>query len=174
MIIYYTAISILLLHLHVLDRYADTKVGLNNKYASDMYMHSAHIPYYVRRILVVINTNEAPKAIGPYSQAIMFDRLIFTSGQLPLNPKTGRLEGTEIEPQTRQAICNLETVLKAGGSSLDKVLKTTVLLKDMNDFSAMNKIYAEFFKKDFPGRSAVQVVKLPMDALVEIEAVAAV
>jgi len=121
---------------------------------------------------MIVQTEKAPKAIGPYSQAVIFDQLVFTSGQLPLDPETGKIVGSRIEEQTKQSIHNLEEVLKAGGSDLSKVLKTTVLLKNMDDFAAMNKIYADYFSGEFPGRSAVQVAKLPMDALVEIEAVA--
>lgn len=121
---------------------------------------------------MVIQTEKAPKAIGPYSQAVMFEKLIFTSGQLPLDPETGKIVGTCIEEQTEQSIKNLKAVLEAGGSDLNKVLKTTVLLKNMDDFAAMNKVYSRHFSGEFPGRSAVQVAKLPMDALVEIEAVA--
>lgn len=121
---------------------------------------------------MIIQTEEAPKAIGPYSQATVFEKLIFTSGQLPLNPKTGEIVEGGIESQTKQSLVNLETILTAGGSSLSKVLKTTVLLNDMNDFAAMNRVYAQFFTGEFPGRSAVQVARLPMDALVEIEAIA--
>jgi 2-iminobutanoate/2-iminopropanoate deaminase len=121
---------------------------------------------------MIIQTEKAPKAIGPYSQAVTFDRLIFTSGQLPLDPETGKIVGTCIEEQTEQSIHNLEAVLEAGGSALSKVLKTTVLLKNMDDFEAMNGVYARHFSGEFPGRSAIQVAKLPMDALVEIEAVA--
>ena len=121
---------------------------------------------------MIVQTKEAPKAIGPYSQATVFEKLIFTSGQLPLNPKTGEIVEGGIESQTKQSLTNLDAVLTAGGSSLSKVLKTTVLLSDMNDFAAMNKVYAQFFTDAFPGRSAVQVARLPMDALVEIEAVA--
>lgn len=120
----------------------------------------------------IIYTKQAPEAIGPYSQAIGFEKLIFTSGQLPLNPKTGKIVSGGIEAQTKQSILNLQSILKEGGSDLSQVLKTTVLLSDMNDFDAMNKVYAEFFTGKFPARSAVQVAKLPMDAMVEIEVVA--
>ena len=120
----------------------------------------------------IIYTKQAPEAIGPYSQAIGFEKLIFTSGQLPLNPKTGKIVSGGIEAQTKQSILNLQSILKEGGSDLSQVLKTTVLLGDMNDFDAMNKVYAEFFTGKFPARSAVQVAKLPMDAMVEIEVVA--
>ncbi len=120
----------------------------------------------------IIYTKQAPEAIGPYSQAIGFEKLIFTSGQLPLDPKTGKIVSGGIEAQTKQSILNLQSILKEGGSDLRKVLKTTVLLNDMNDFDAMNKVYAEFFTGNYPARSAVQVARLPMDAMVEIEVVA--
>lgn len=120
----------------------------------------------------IIYTKQAPEAIGPYSQAIGFEKLIFTSGQLPLDPKTGEIVSGGIEAQTRQSILNLQSILKEGGSDLSQVLKTTVLLSDMNNFDAMNKVYAEFFTGNFPARSAVQVARLPMDAMVEIEVVA--
>lgn len=120
----------------------------------------------------IIYTKQAPEAIGPYSQAIGFEKLIFTSGQLPLDPKTGKIVSGGIEAQTRQSILNLQSILKEGGSDLSQVLKTTVLLSNMNNFDAMNKVYAEFFTGNFPARSAVQVARLPMDAMVEIEVAA--
>ncbi|MBI5158961.1 RidA family protein [Candidatus Micrarchaeota archaeon] len=120
----------------------------------------------------VVSTNEAPEAIGPYSQAIVAGGLVFCSGQIPLNPKTKQIEGKNINEQARQALKNLDVVLKASESSLGKVVKTTVFLKDLNDFAGMNAVYAEFFKENPPARSTVQVAKLPKDALVEIEAVA--
>lgn len=118
-----------------------------------------------------IVTDKAPKAIGPYSQGQAYQNLVFTSGQIPLDPDTGKLvEG--IEEQTRRCILNLSEVLQAGGSSLQNVIKTTVFLKDMNDFAAMNAVYAREFGDNLPARSAVQVAKLPLDAMVEIEAIA--
>lgn len=119
-----------------------------------------------------IHAERAPKAIGPYSQALRYSDFIFTSGQLPLVPETGKLIEGGIEEQTRQSLLNLRAILKKGGTDFDTVLKTTVLLSDMNDFAAMNKVYAQFFTESFPARSAVQVARLPMDAMVEIEAVA--
>ena len=121
---------------------------------------------------VTIHTDKAPKAIGPYSQAKQLGKLLFTSGQLPLDPVTGQMVSGGIEEQTRQSILNTQSVLAQAGTSLKHVLKTTVLLKNMDDFAAMNKVYAEFFTGDYPARSAVQVAKLPMDAMVEIEMVA--
>ncbi|XOQ43869.1 MAG: Enamine/imine deaminase [Clostridium sp.] len=120
----------------------------------------------------IIHTDNAPKAIGPYAQATAYDKLIFTSGQLPIDPKTGEFVKGGIEEQTRQSLLNLKEILLAAGSSLDCVLKTNVFLNSMDDFAAMNKVYSEFFTQEYPARSAVQVAKLPKDALVEIEAVA--
>ena len=117
-----------------------------------------------------IATKNAPGAIGPYSQAIATDTMIYTSGQLGLTPE-GVLPET-IEEQAEQSLKNLKAVLEAAGSSMDKVVKTTVFLKDMNDFAVMNGIYAKFFSEPFPARSAVQVAKLPKDGKVEIEVVA--
>jgi len=119
-----------------------------------------------------IRTAEAPAAIGPYSQAIAEGQLIFTSGQLPMDPTTGELRNTDIASAARQVLSNLRAVLTEGGADLSTVIKTTVFLKDMRDFQAFNGVYAEFFKEPFPARSCVQVAALPKDALVEIEAVA--
>ena len=120
----------------------------------------------------VIATTAAPGAIGPYSQARLMGDLLITSGQIPLDPATGVFpEG--IEGQTRQSLTNVKAILEAAGSGMDKVVKTTVFLQDMNDFAAMNAVYAEFFTEgSYPARSAVQVGRLPKDALVEIEAIA--
>lgn len=119
----------------------------------------------------VIATNNAPAAIGPYSQAIQVGSLVITSGQLPIDPATGAFpEG--IEAQSRQSLKNVQAVLAEAGVGMDKVVKTTVFLSDMNNFGAMNEVYKEFFTSDFPARSAVQVARLPKDALVEIEAIA--
>jgi 2-iminobutanoate/2-iminopropanoate deaminase len=119
-----------------------------------------------------IKTEKAPKAIGPYSQAIEANGFIFASGQIPLNPSTGELNTGTIEEQTRLVLNNLKAVLEAGGSSLDKAVKCTVFLQDMNDFSKMNAVYSEFFKPPYPARAAVQVARLPKDVRIEIEAVA--
>lgn len=119
-----------------------------------------------------IHTEHAPAAIGPYAQAIKANGFVFTSGQLPINPKDGTMPKTVAE-QTRQSLENVRAILEAAGSGLHKVAKTTVFLKDMNTFAQMNEVYAGFFDKNaVPARSAVEVARLPKDALVEIEAVA--
>lgn len=119
----------------------------------------------------VISTNAAPGAIGPYSQGIGLGDLVFTSGQLGLVPVTGELaEG--VEAQAAQSLRNVAAVLAAAGSGLDKVIKTTVFLKDMNDFAKVNEVYGTFFAAPYPARSAVEVARLPKDGLVEIEVIA--
>jgi len=118
----------------------------------------------------VIQTQNAPAAIGPYSQAMVVGDLLFTSGQIPLRPD-GTLNEGNITAQTAQVLANLKAVIEAAGSSLDKVVKTTVFLKHLDDFVAMNKVYAETFGTHTPARSTVQVAKLPRDVLVEIEAI---
>ncbi|MEF9935272.1 MAG: RidA family protein [Clostridium sp.] len=120
----------------------------------------------------IINTSNAPAAIGPYSQAVKVGDMLFTSGQIPLDPATGELVNSNIEEATRRALDNLKAIVEAGGSSLDKVIKTTVFLKDMDDFVVVNGIYAEYFTVEMPARSAVQVARLPKDSLIEIEAIA--
>ena len=120
----------------------------------------------------IIFTAKAPKAIGPYSQAIRTESMVYTAGQVGLDPTSGELVEGGVEAQTRQALTNLKSVLEAADSGLSFVVKTTVFLKDMNDFAQMNGIYAEFFAKDPPARSTVAVAALPKGALVEIEAVA--
>lgn len=119
----------------------------------------------------VVATADAPQAIGPYSQAITLDNLVFCSGQIPLTP-AGTLAEGNISAQTRQVLTNLQALLQAAGSSLGNVLKTTVFLADMNEFAAMNAVYAEFFAGEPPARSTVQVSRLPRDVRVEIEAIA--
>lgn len=119
----------------------------------------------------IISTPNAPAAIGPYSQGIELGNLVFTSGQIPLTAE-GVLVGPNIEEQVRQALQNAEQILLAAGTSIDKVVKTTVFLADMNDFQVMNSIYAEFFTAEPPARSAVQVARLPKDVKVEIEMIA--
>ena len=120
-----------------------------------------------------IHSDKAPTAIGPYSQAISCEGFVFVSGQIALNQKTGQVEGG-IREQTRTALTNMGSILEAAGSSLDLVVKTTVFLADMNDFAGMNEVYKDYFGKIPPARSAFQVGKLPRDAKVEIEAIAAV
>ena len=120
----------------------------------------------------VIATKNAPGAIGPYSQAIKANGFVFASGQLGLVPATGEFAEGGIEEQTRQSLTNVKSVLEAAGSGLGEVVKTTVFLKDIKDFAAMNKVYSEFFKTDCPARSAVQIAALPKDGLVEIEVIA--
>lgn len=119
----------------------------------------------------VLSTTAAPGAIGPYSQGIVIGDVIYTSGQLGLVPETGQFaEG--VEAQTAQALNNVKAILEAAGSGLDKVVKTTVFLKDMNDFVKVNEIYGSFFAEPYPARSAVEVARLPKDGLVEIEVIA--
>lgn len=119
----------------------------------------------------VIFTEKAPKAIGPYSQAQKVGDLLFTSGQIPLNPSTGELV-TEIKAATKQSLENVKAILEAAGTSLENVVKTVVYIKDMNDFGEVNEVYGEYFKENSPARSCVEVARLPKDALVEIEAIA--
>ncbi len=120
----------------------------------------------------IISTPKAPAAIGPYSQAIVVDKMVFTSGMIPIIPETGELETGDVKAQARQAIKNLVTLLEEAGSSAENVVKTTVFIKDMNDFESINEVYSEFFTENFPARSCVEVARLPKDVLVEIEAVA--
>jgi 2-iminobutanoate/2-iminopropanoate deaminase len=120
----------------------------------------------------IIATDRAPAAVGPYSQGVRLDGLLFTAGQIPLDPATGQLVEDGIEAQTRQSLSNLQAILEAAGSSLADVIKVTVFLIDMTEFKAMNGIYAQFFPDSPPARSAVQVGALPLGARVEIEAVA--
>lgn len=119
-----------------------------------------------------IETTSAPGAIGPYSQAIEVNGFVYTSGQLPIDPATGVFAEGGIKEQTRQSLKNLQAILVEAGSQLSNVVKTTVFLSDMNDFAAMNEVYAEFFAAPYPARSAVAVKTLPKNALVEIECVA--
>jgi 2-iminobutanoate/2-iminopropanoate deaminase len=119
-----------------------------------------------------VKTDKAPKAIGPYSQGILAGGFVFASGQIPIIPASGEVNTGTIEEQTRQVLQNLTAVLEAAGSSLADVVKATVYLQDMNDFSRMNAVYGEFFKPPYPARAAVQVVRLPRDVKVEIEAIA--
>ena len=122
----------------------------------------------------VISTTQAPAAIGPYSQAIKVGNLVYTSGQLPIDPATGAFPEGGIKEQTRQSLANVKAILKETGLTMSNVVKTTVFMADMNDFADMNAVYAEFFSEPYPARSAVAVKTLPKGALVEIEVVAEV
>ena len=119
-----------------------------------------------------VSTENAPGAIGPYSQAVKTGNLVFCSGQIPIDPKTGEFVSDNVAEQTRQVLKNLSAVLEAAGTNLNNVVKTTVFLADMNDFSAMNSIYAEFFSENKPARATVQAARLPKDARVEIDCIA--
>ena len=120
----------------------------------------------------VISTQQAPAAIGPYSQAIQVGNLIYTSGQIPIDPATGQLVEGGIKEQTRQSLSNIQAILQEAGLTMASVVKTTVFMADMADFAEMNSVYAEFFTEPYPARSAVAVKTLPKNALVEIEVVA--
>ena len=121
-----------------------------------------------------VSTKSAPAAIGPYSQGIRAGSFLFVSGQLPISPATGGFAGSDIESQTRQSLENVKAVVTAAGMTLQDVVKITVFMKDLGSFSAMNAIYAEYFTGDCPARAAVEVSRLPKDALIEIEAIACV
>ena len=122
----------------------------------------------------IISTKDAPQAIGPYSQAIRFGNLIFVSGQIPIEPETGKILKGDIKEQTKLILENLNNVLAASGSSLDNVLRTTIFLTDLEDYPAVNETYAQYFNDLPPARSTVQVAKLPMDAQIEIDAIACI
>lgn len=119
----------------------------------------------------VISTDKAPAAIGPYSQAIEVNGMVYTSGIIPVIPSTGEIPSGS-EEQARQALTNLPNLLEAAGTSMDRVIKTTVFIKEMNDFGAINEIYQTFFEGDYPARSCVEVARLPKDVMIEIEAIA--
>lgn len=119
----------------------------------------------------IVSTEKAPAAIGPYSQGNIVNNCVYTSGQLPIDIETGKMPES-ISEQTRQSLNNVKSIVEEAGSSMDKIFKTTVFLSDMNNFAAMNEVYKEFFSGDFPSRSAVEVARLPLDALVEIEVIA--
>ncbi|ORX90005.1 YjgF-like protein [Basidiobolus meristosporus CBS 931.73] len=121
-----------------------------------------------------VYSENAPAAIGPYSQAMTANGFIFVSGQLPVNPKSGNIESNDVKEQTRQSLTNIRAILKEAGADFSNVLKTNVFLKDMNDFASMNEVYAELMGESRPARAAVEVARLPKDALVEIECVAVV
>jgi len=120
----------------------------------------------------VLSTNQAPAAIGPYSQAVRADKFAFVSGQLPIDPATGEFAGDDITAQTRQSLTNIKNILESDGMTMANVVKTTVLLKNISDFAAMNEVYATFFEGECPARAAFEVAALPKGALVEIEAIA--
>ena len=120
----------------------------------------------------VIATSKAPGAIGPYSQAIIAGTMIYTSGQLPIDPETGEMVANDITLQTRMCLKNVKAILEEAGSNMDKIVKTTVFLSDMANFVKMNEVYKEFFSGDYPARSAFQVARLPKDVLLEVEAIA--
>ena len=120
----------------------------------------------------VFATTNAPGAIGPYSQAVQAGGMVFVSGQLPIDPATGAFAGDDVKSQTRQFLTNIKNILASEGIGMDQVIRVGVFLKDMNTFGDMNEVYGEFFEGDYPARAAVEVARLPKDALVEIEAVA--
>ncbi len=117
-----------------------------------------------------ISTTTAPAAIGPYSQAIVSGNIMFCSGQIPINPATGEIP-QGVEAQAEQALTNVKNLIESAGSSIDNVIKTTVFIKDMNDFAKINEIYAKYFTEPFPARSCVEVARLPKDVLLEVEAI---
>ena len=119
----------------------------------------------------IISTDKAPAAIGPYSQAVEVNGIVYTSGVIPVDPATGNIPEGSVA-QAKQAFTNMKHLLEAAGTSMDKVLKTTVFIKEMNDFGAINEVYAEFFPEPYPARSCVEVARLPKDVLIEIEAIA--
>lgn len=119
----------------------------------------------------IISTDKAPAAIGPYSQAVEVNGLVYTSGVIPVDPATGNIPEGSVA-QARQAFTNMKNLVEAAGSSMDKVLKTTVFIKEMNDFGAINEVYAEFFPEPYPARSCVEVARLPKDVMLEIEVIA--
>jgi 2-iminobutanoate/2-iminopropanoate deaminase len=121
-----------------------------------------------------VSTPSAPKAIGPYSQGVRAGSLLFVSGQVPIDPATGHLVDGDIAAQTRRVFQSIGEILKAGGASFDHVVRTTVFLADMNDFAAMNEVYGTFFSSPFPARATVQVSRLPKDARIEIDVIAAI
>ena len=121
-----------------------------------------------------LHTDNAPAAIGPYSQAVQAEKTIYVSGQLPVDPETGEFAGEDIKAQTKQSLTNIKNILASAGADMSDVTKTTVLLQDIADFGAMNEVYAEFFTEPYPARAAFQVAALPKGAKVEIEAVAVI
>lgn len=122
----------------------------------------------------IISTKNAPSAIGPYSQAVRMGNLLFTSGQIPINPATGEIVSNDVKAATKQSLENVKAILEEAGTTLDKVIKTVVFIKDMNDFASVNEVYGTYFTSNPPARSCVEVARLPKDALVEIEVIAIV
>ena len=122
----------------------------------------------------VIHTDKAPAAVGPYSQAVAWGDTVYVSGQLPLDPQQGKIVAETIEDQTRQAMENLKAILEEAGSSLDKLLKVTIFLQDINDFKRVNEVYGSFFSGGYPARCAYEVAKLPLGATIEIDGIAAI
>lgn len=122
----------------------------------------------------IISTDKAPSAIGPYSQAVVAGNIVYTSGQIAIVPSTGNVVEGGVEEQTKQVIENLKAVLEEAGTSLNKVIKTTVFIKNMGDFAKINEVYSKYFTSNFPARSCVEVARLPKDVLIEIEAVAVI
>lgn len=127
-----------------------------------------------KKMKKTISTKNAPGAIGPYSQAVRTDSLIFVSGQLPMDPETGAFAGDDITSQTTQSLKNVKAILEEAGLTMDNVIKATVFMKDLNDFKGMNAVYNTFFNEPYPARAAVEVARLPLDALVEIEVIASI
>jgi 2-iminobutanoate/2-iminopropanoate deaminase len=125
----------------------------------------------MKMIKSIVETEKAPSAIGPYSQAVKTDTMVFVSGQLAFDPISGELLTENIQTETRQAIKNLKTILESAGSGIEKVVKTTLFIKNMDDFPLINDVYAEFFKQNYPARACVEVARLPRDANFEIEAI---
>ncbi len=123
---------------------------------------------------IIVATESAPKAIGPYSQAVTFNGIVYCSGQIPLDPVTGQIVEGDVAAQTERVLENLKAVLEAAGSSMESVLKTTVFLKDMSEFAKMNEVYGRYFCSSLPARATVEVARLPRDVRVEIDAIAAI
>lgn len=121
----------------------------------------------------IISTTNAPSAIGPYSQGVKVGNIIYTSGQIPVDPQTGELE-TDIKKATKRSMENVKAILAEAGTTLDNIIKTTIFLKNMDDFAAVNEIYGSYFKENPPSRSCVEVARLPKDAVIEIEAIATI
>ncbi|HBA96970.1 MAG TPA: reactive intermediate/imine deaminase [Lachnospiraceae bacterium] len=119
---------------------------------------------------VITNTDKAPAAIGPYSQAVTINGIVYTSGVIPVNPATGEVVGSTASQQAEQALANLKNLVEASGTSMKNVIKTTVFIKNMDDFASINEVYAKYFPEPYPARSCVEVARLPKDVLIEIEA----